>query len=152
MCSSPDVEKNLLWIEKQLSTLISRFSKSEHLVALPECCLFFDGKETAQLNLAQQDKNRAYLLNSLSKLAKKYQVTLVAGTIPILAPCGQKFYNASCAFSPQGELIARYNKIHLFDVMVADKEKSYLESRYTQAGDSMSSVTTSNVNIGLTVF
>ena len=151
MCSSPNVEENLALIEKQLMLLIKRTEKCKHIVVLPECCLFFGGKETQQLNLSQQKNNMAYLTQSLGRLAKQYQITLVAGTIPLLAPCGNKFFNSSCVFSSQGEMLARYNKIHLFDVEVNDNEKSYLESRYTQAGDSVAMVKTPEANIGLTV-
>jgi len=151
MCSSPNVEKNLASIEKQLRVLIERSEACKHVVVLPECCLFFGGKETQQLNLAQQKNSMENLTQSLAGLAKQYQLTLVAGTIPLLAPCGNKFFNSSCVFSPQGEILARYDKIHLFDVAVDDNEKSYLESRYTQAGGSITMVKTPEANIGLTV-
>ena len=151
LCSAPNVAENLISIENQLSVLIERDKKCKHIVVLPECCLFFGGKETQQLNLAQQNDSKEYLTQSLARLAKQYQITLVAGTIPVLAPCGNKFFNSSCVFSPKGEILGQYNKIHLFDVAVDDNKNSYLESRYTQAGDSITVVQTPETNIGLTV-
>lgn len=151
LCSSPNVAENLISIENQLNVLIERDKKCKHIVALPECCLFFGGKETQQLNLAQRNDSKEYLTQSLARLAKQYQVTLVAGTIPVLAPCGNKFFNSSCVFSPKGEILGQYNKIHLFDVAVDDNKNIYLESRYTQAGDSITVVQTPETNIGLTV-
>lgn len=151
LCSAPNVAENLISIENQLSVLIERDKKCKHIVTLPECCLFFGGKETQQLNLAQQNDSKEYLTQSLARLAKQYQITLVAGTIPVLAPCGNKFYNSSCVFSPKGEILGQYNKIHLFDVTVDDNKNSYLESRYTQAGESITVVQTPETNIGLTV-
>ncbi|PAJ76135.1 amidohydrolase [Pseudoalteromonas sp. NBT06-2] len=151
MCSAPNVKENLKSIELQLTSLVNLNRQDKHLVVLPECCLFFGGKETQQLKLAQQDNSKEYLTQSLAGLAKKYQLTLVAGTIPLLAKCGHKFFNSSYVFSPKGEILGSYDKIHLFDVAVDDNEKSYLESRYTQAGKSISVIKTSEVNIGLSV-
>lgn len=151
LCSSPNVAENLISIENQLNVLIESNKECKHIVVLPECCLFFGGKETQQLNLAQKNDSKEYLTQSLARLAKHYQITLVAGTIPVLAPCGNKFFNSSCVFSPKGEILGQYNKIHLFDVAVDDNKNSYLESRYTQAGDSITVVQTPETNIGLTV-
>lgn len=151
--SKADVEHNLAVIAKQLAKLTSDFSVDnfEHLVVLPECCLFFGANDKAQLQLAIQSQANNQLQRSLSQLAKQYQVTLIAGTIPILAESKEKFTNSSCAFSPKGELKGRYDKIHLFDVNVDDNSKNYCESRFTQAGHSPRVINTSFANVGLTV-
>ncbi|PCH97791.1 MAG: amidohydrolase [Gammaproteobacteria bacterium] len=164
------VEQNLQTIAKYLAKLtqVSANENSEHIVVLPECCLFFGANDKAQLLLAnntrlQQATNHSQVSQSqvnselqvaLGNLAKKYKVTLIAGTIPLLTDDHEKFTNSSCAFSANGELIGRYDKIHLFDVNVASvkgKEKNYYESRFTQAGKSACLVKTPVANIGLTV-
>jgi len=148
LCSVPDVEQNLLAIERQLKTL----NRSEkNIVLLPECCLFFGGKDLDQLALAKQNSNENQLLIALASLAKKYQIYLVAGTIPLITSAGNKFTNSSCVFTPKGELVGRYDKIHLFDVNVADSEKQYRESDHTAAGKSVSVIQTPLANIGLSV-
>jgi predicted amidohydrolase len=151
--SKPDVEQNVRAIDAQLAKLIrlENNDEVEHIVVLPECCLFFGANDQAQLSLAQQTKSTNELQLSLSQLAKQYKVTLVGGTIPIIAECGNKFTNTSCAFNSNGELIAHYDKIHLFDVNVADSEKTYCESRYTQAGKKACVVKTPLATIGLSV-
>ena len=151
--SKPDVEQNVLAIAEQLVKLTQPESPAEveHIVVLPECCLFFGANDQAQLSLAQQTKNNNKLQLALSQLAKQYKVTLIAGTIPILTEEGNKFTNTSCAFNSRGELITRYDKIHLFDVNVADNEKTYYESRYTQAGNKACIAKTPWANIGLSV-
>lgn len=153
LCSSPDVAKNLADIEQQLTLLTTEHDPltTQHLVVLPECCLFFGGKDAQQLALAQTTAQTSELVQALSTLAKKYQVTLVAGTIPLLATAGNKFTNSSCVFSPTGELLGQYDKIHLFDVDVNDNEKQYRESKYTQAGKSTTLVDTLNLTLGLSV-
>jgi len=151
--SKPDVEQNVRTIAQQLAklTLVENNEEIEHIVVLPECCLFFGANDQAQLSLAQQSKNNNELQLALSQLAKHYKVTLIGGTIPIITEGGNKFTNTSCAFNSCGELIARYDKIHLFDVNVADSEKTYCESRYTQAGNKACIAKTSLANIGLSV-
>lgn len=123
MCSAPNVKENLKSIELQLTSLVNLNRQDKHLVVLPECCLFFGGKETQQLKLAQQDNSKEYLTQSLAGLAKKYQLTLVAGTIPLLAKCGHKFFNSSYVFSPKGEILGSYDKIHLLMLRLMTMKK-----------------------------
>ena len=151
--STPDVEQNIKAITKQLAKLIplENNGEVEHIVVLPECCLFFGANDQAQLSLAQQSKDNNELQLALSQLAKQYKVTLIGGTIPVVTESGDKFTNTSCIFNSRGELITSYDKIHLFDVNVADNAKTYCESRYTQAGDKACVAKTSIANIGLSV-
>jgi predicted amidohydrolase len=159
LSSLPNVEANLAAISRQLCLLIESSKeaeqkgeqKTEHLVVLPECCLFFGGRDSEQLDLAKQSKKDNDLVNALAAMARQYNVYLVAGTVPLLNDTGEKFTNSSCLFSPHGELLTCYDKIHLFDVVVADREKNYCESRYTQAGDKLSMISADIANVGLSV-
>ena len=97
LCSTPDVSENLAKISLYLKSLIrSSKADAQHLVVLPECCLFFGGKDAEQLSLAKKSTLNKRLLVGLSSLSKQYQVYLVAGTIPLLAPSGNKFTNSCC--------------------------------------------------------
>ncbi|WDE04484.1 carbon-nitrogen hydrolase family protein [Thalassomonas viridans] len=148
LCSMPDVNANLDAIEQQLQSLDIA---DQHLVVVPECCLFFGARDVDQLTLAKATAEDDALRRGLAALAQKYRVYLVGGTVPTLAEPGDKFTNSSCVFSPQGEQLGRYDKIHLFDVHVQDNEKHYFESKYTQAGKSVEVVTTPFAKVGLSV-
>jgi len=148
LCSVPDVEANLATIEHQLSALPY---DEQHLVVLPECCLFFGGKDAEQLSLAEKTHHQADLISTLSALAVKYSAYIVAGSIPLLTEDKNQFTNSCCVFSPTGEQLARYDKIHLFDVNVDDSEKNYRESRYTQAGKKTILAKTSFADVGLSI-
>lgn len=124
---------------------------TQHLVVLPECCLYFGGKDSEQLSLAAESAQGNELCSALGALAKKFNVYLVAGTVPIISACTKKFTNSSCFFNPKGELIGQYDKIHLFDVNVSDSTKNYCESRFTEAGKEISVVNTDFASIGLSV-
>ncbi len=154
--AKPSVAENIQAISTQLEQLTAGECSDEHLVVLPECCLFFGVSDKAQLQLAKESvQSQKGLISTLqlklSELAKQYQVYLVAGTIPLLTEQGNKFTNTSCIFSPSGEILGQYDKIHLFDVNVKDNEKNYCESRYTQAGSKPCLVNTPLANIGLSV-
>ncbi len=148
MCSSTDVEENLSEIEKQLLTLAY---EPQQLVVLPECCMFFGGKDTAQLSLAKKQKETKSLTRKLSALAVKFNVFLVAGSIPVLSKVAEKFTNTCIVFSPNGEQLASYDKLHLFDVAVADNAKNYCESRYALAGEQTTVVDIAGVKVGLSI-
>lgn len=153
LTSTPDVDHNLHVIEQQLKQLRKEHSgvNEQLLVVLPECCLFFGGQDKAQLTLAEQTFTTHSLSKSLANLAKKYQCFLVAGSIPLWLPEQQKFTNSCQMFSPVGELLCQYNKIHLFDVDVDDSEKCYRESKYTKAGNHVSLAELPFANVGLTI-
>lgn len=59
--------------------------------------------------------------------------------------------NAACLlYNHHGEMVARYDKIHLFDVVIAENE-SYLESATIQSGDQLVVVDTPVGKLGLAV-
>ena len=163
LSSAANVATNLAKIAELLTKITASEEDTQHLIVLPECCLYFGSKDSEQLDLArasaidspkgssQVSSQGNNLCVALGELARKFKVYLVAGTIPILAASATKFTNSSCVFNPEGELIGQYDKIHLFDVNVSDSTKSYCESRYTQAGKEISVVNTEFANIGLSV-
>jgi predicted amidohydrolase len=159
LCSVPDVGENFRTIDRYLEALITESAHDdEHIVVLPECCLYFGGKDQQQLGLAKESDQLAYqnlfvstLQEQLSRLAKRHHVCLVAGSIPLLSLTADKFTNTCCVFSSEGDLLTQYDKIHLFDVDVQDSEKQYRESRYTQCGNEVVSTTFAGINIGLSI-
>lgn len=151
LCSQPDVTQNLQAVHRQLTKLVNEFDDLEHLVLLPECCLFFGGADSEQLSLANKNQAINTLQLSLANLAAEFKLYLIAGTIPVAAIEQDKFTNRCCVFSPLGELLVHYDKIHLFDVSVADNAKNYLESKHTKAGNKVVTAKLPFANIGLSV-
>ena len=149
MTSTVSVEENLKTVSTYLAQ-ITKESVGQHLVVLPECCLFFGGSDKKQLLLAKETAASNSLMNSLSALAKQYQVYLVAGSIPLICDDGLQFTNSSLCFSPLGELVSRYDKIHLFDVDVGDNSH-YKESKCTKGGNKPVLASLPFANVGLTI-
>ena len=151
--SSRDVSANLLFIESQLEELKQERLKwdadAPHLVVLPECCLLFGGHESQQLAYAG-DSHLSPLKSALSALAARYCVYMVAGTIPALAEDG-RVYSRCYLFDDKGDTLGQYDKLHLFDVDVADGTKQYRESETFCPGNHISVIDTPFGKIGLTI-
>ncbi len=140
--STANVENNLATIEAIIKQACEKDKNEQHkLVVLPECFSIF-GVTGSEMIQHAETQGKGTIQHKLSEIAVRFQCYLVAGTTPIvntnkLSTIG-KYYAASLVFSPSGKCIARYNKIHLFDVEVEDATKSYKESRYTLAGGHLS--------------
>ncbi|BAJ00280.1 carbon-nitrogen hydrolase family protein [Shewanella violacea] len=146
--SSQDVSKNLEYIESQLS-LLPRVEGEAQLVVLPECCLLFGGHESQQLEYAGDSQSNPFK-TALADLARRYDIYLVAGSIPVAAGEG-RVYNRTYLFDNQGQVLGEYDKIHLFDVDVSDGTKEYRESDTFCAGDKISVIDTPFGKLGLAI-
>lgn len=151
LTTEPDVAANLAVIEAQVAAITKHDDGLHQIVVLPECCLYFGGKDSQQLALAKQTYAKNELKSALSAIAKKYNVSLVAGSVPLYREKEDKFTNSCCVFNPSGEELAQYDKLHLFDVEVQDNEKHYLESKYTLAGDKAVTVKVAGLTLGLSI-
>ncbi|RYV00833.1 amidohydrolase [Shewanella sp. OPT22] len=146
--SSKDVQENLSFIRSQLEQL-PRIKGEPQLVVLPECVLLFGGHESMQL-AALGDGPENPLKRALADIAKKYDVYLIAGSIPEKA-LHNRVYSRCYFFSNQGEVLGSYDKIHLFDVDVADGTKTYRESDTFCPGERVTVVETPFGKIGLAI-
>ena len=87
----------------------------------------------------------------LSEQARKHAVWIVGGTIPMRSDHPDKFSAASLLFDNQGKRVARYDKIHLFDVTVNDAKRHYRESSTASPGAQAVVADTPLGRLGLTV-
>ena len=118
-------------------------------MVLPECCLLFGGHESQQLAHAGTDA-QSELKQALANMAAQYGVYLVAGTIPILADDG-RVYSRSYLFDHNGRTLGHYDKLHLFDVDVADGTKNYRESDTFCPGDHICVIDTPFGKVGMAI-
>jgi deaminated glutathione amidase len=77
-------------------------------------------------------------------------VTLVGGGFPELGPEPERPFNTAVMFSPGGEMVASYRKLHLFDVTTPDGTE-YAESRTTTPGKDLCVVNVSGAALGLSI-
>lgn len=88
--------------------------------------------------------------SKLSQLAKRYDIWLVGGTLPIQTDNPQKYYSSCIVWNNQGKTVARYNKIHLFDIDIAGGE-SYRESEQIEAGKDLVIIPTPFGKMGIAI-
>src|SRR4029078_2775833 len=71
-------------------------------------------------------------LTAASGWARELGIHLVAGSVPEVVPDWEKLANTSVLYGPDGQTVALYRKLHMFDVEVGDV--AYRESAVEQAG------------------
>ena len=147
MTSTPDVDENLDTVAQALA---HADIANDSVVVLPECFACFGTKDGELLSVAEP-KDSGKIQKRLSALAKQHQCYIVSGTFPMQTNDDSKFSAACLLFGPNGEALADYRKIRLFDVSVNDNTGSYKESRFTQPGEQVVVAQTPIGNIGLAV-
>lgn len=143
MISTPDIQEN---IEVAKKLLMQAHQHGAQLCVLPEYWSIMGMKDTDKVSLAE-NFGQGQMQEFLSQISKDLSIILVAGTIPIASPETNKVFNTCLVFDEQGELVVRYDKMHLFGY-TNDKE-SYQESNTILAGDQVVSFTSSIGKIGL---
>lgn len=146
MCSSHVITENLTTAARLIKEAAENGAK---LIVLPEMFAIM-GKAPADKVTVKELFGEGIIQDFLSNEAKKNNIWLVGGTIPICCDEPAKI-NASClVYSHLGKCMARYDKIHLFDAVISESE-SYQESDSTQAGHQAVVVETPIGKLGLAV-
>ncbi|WP_375751500.1 carbon-nitrogen hydrolase family protein [Vibrio sp. HN007] len=144
MTSGPKPKENLQYIKEQLDVLASSGVK---LVLTPENALVFGDKKDYHKNA--EILGEGIIQSQLASLAKQHQIWLIIGSMPIRQE--QRVTTTTLVFNPDGELAAYYDKLHMFDVDVADNHSRYRESETFAAGNRLSLVDTSLGRVGLSI-
>lgn len=130
MATSPNVEANLLEAEK----LVAEAAEAgAGLVVLPENFAFMGKRDREMLDLRERD-GEGPLQRFLAQLAKRHRIWLVGGTIPLESDQSDRIRAACLVYNDQGERVARYDKIHLFDVHLPGTDERYIESQTIEPG------------------
>ncbi|MEI6484445.1 MAG: nitrilase-related carbon-nitrogen hydrolase, partial [Betaproteobacteria bacterium] len=84
------------------------------LAVLPEYFCLLGQRDTDKLDIAETFGDGP-MQNRLSRMAAQHGIWLAAGSLPIAVPGDRSRVRNTClVFSPAGECVARYDKIHLF--------------------------------------
>lgn len=148
LVSKNNLQENLRITEKLIKEAAN---KDARLIVLPENFAIFGS--SLQADIARGESEASGTIRSfLSRVARQYGVWLVAGTIPIADnPQDNRPYSACLIFNAEGEQVGRYNKIHLFDVSINDRQQRYAESETFQAGEQVVTVPTPFGLLGVAV-
>ncbi len=117
------------------------------LVVLPEYwAMLGDGTEEFHNSAETFPDGDAY--SAMQGMAKRHGITLHGGTI--VEKHGNSYHNSTVVFGPNGDEIARYRKIHLFDVDVPGGV-SYRESATISAGSDVVTYNCAGHTIGCAI-
>ena len=146
LCSTDDLTGNLASAEKGVLEAVERGAT---FVALPENFAFI--RREGERFPCAQGPDGAILL-ALSSWARRHRIWLLGGTFPEAIPGDARVYNTSVMFSPEGIEVARYRKIHLFDVSLGpDGADSYQESMHFAPGDQIAVASTPFGVVGMSI-
>lgn len=147
MISGADVQTNL---DAAARLIADAAGQGAQLVLLPECFAAFGNRSLQALAAAEYDGSGP-IRRFLADQARIHGVWLVAGSIPLPAEAGAKPMACCLVIDDQGREVARYDKLHLFDVEVADSQRSYRESRDYGYGDRVVCIDTPVGRLGLSI-
>ena len=131
MISGPEVAPNLATAARLIAEAADGGAQ---LVALPEYFAIISADERAKVAIREAD-GAGPLQDFLRETARRHRLCLVGGTVPLVASDAGKVRNTTLVYGPDGECVARYDKVHLFGFTRG--EERYDESATIEAGSSV---------------
>ena len=125
--STVEVEGNLA----RARTLVEEAAgRGARLVALPEHFAYLCPEERHPPSAQPLE---GPLVQEFGHLARKWKISLLMGSFPEIIPHEERLYNTSVLLGPEGQILAVYRKMHLFDVNLP-QGPTFQESRFIQPG------------------
>ncbi len=149
MNSQADLGANLSRASALLQDARERGAK---LVLLPENFAFMGGEDDERLRVAEDldGQEKGAIRRFLEAAARQHDLWIIAGGLPERSVDPKRVHNSCVVVDPQGQIVARYRKIHLFDVEVGDGQR-YRESASCMPGDEPVVASALGANIGLSI-
>jgi len=147
MTSVDEVERNM---QRARELLAEAAAAGAEVAVLPENVGFMGRRDADKLQVAECEGD-GLMQSSLAAAARDFGIWVVAGTLPIRVPGEERVAAASFVYDDRGQQVARYDKIHLFDVVVPGRDESYRESRHIAPGVRAVVVDTPVGRLGLSV-
>jgi len=138
LTSGPNIQANMY----EVANYFDEISKTKcKVVVLPENFALMPADDLDFIKHAEEEGNgpiQEFVIES----AKKYKFWIVAGTIPIKTKNPNKVTATTFVYDDKGEMVCRYDKMHLFDVKLPNSDESYNESRVFEHGDKIKVIET----------
>jgi len=147
MTSGPQVAANL---EQARGLLEQAAARGARLAVLPENFSFMGLKDADKRAVAEPD-GAGPAQEFLAASARRLQLWIVGGTVPLEAAPDGRVAAAALVYNDDGERVARYDKIHLFDVDIPGRHESYRESAHVAPGSRAALLDTPVGRLGLSV-
>jgi deaminated glutathione amidase len=147
MTSGPDVAANL---EQARVLLEEAVARGALLAALPENFSFM-GLKDADKRAAAETDGGGPAQDFLAATARQLRLWIIGGTVPLEAGSDGRVAAACLVYDSDGRRVARYDKIHLFDVDIPGRAESYRESAHVAPGSRATVLDTPLGRLGLSV-
>jgi len=147
MTSGPEVAANL---EQARALLEEAAARGALLAALPENFSFMGLKDADKRGVAEADGNGP-AQDFLAASARRLRLWIIGGTVPLAAGSDGRVAAACLVYDGDGRRVARYDKIHLFDVDIPGRAESYRESAHVAPGSRATVLDTPLGRLGLSV-
>ena len=145
--SSTENEKHTL---KTIKNLIDKaLDAKAELITLPECATSLQKNSNITKKLAKIEAEN-YSLQTLKEIAKLSSVFILIGSLPIKVH--DRLVNRSFLIGPKGDVLYKYDKIHLYDVNLPNGDV-YKESDTYKSGNKaiIGEIKKNKIKIGLTI-
>jgi predicted amidohydrolase len=147
MTTSHEIEANL---EVAGRYLAGAAGSGALLAALPENFAFM-GRDSGDKRAVAEPDGAGRIQNFLADTARRLKMWIVGGTVPLRQDANGRVAAACLVYAADGQRVARYDKIHLFDVDVPGSVESHRESVHTVPGRDPRVVDTPVGKVGLAV-
>lgn len=145
LTSTQNREGNLACADRLMTRAVERGAQ---LLALPENFSFL-GREGDKVKYAEE-LDSGPSVRFLRAFAARYAVVVVGGSVPLRCPDATKVTNSCLVIDAAGGVVARYDKMHLFDVEI-DRDHTFRESQYVESGTDVVTVELLGHTMGLTI-
>lgn len=113
--------------------MIAKAAEQARLVTLPEAATFISASRSQLAERAEwEDDSLSH--QQLASMAREFNIWLLAGSLIMRRRDNGRMVNRSLLLGPNGTLVAKYDKIHMFDADVGDGQV-YRESQNFVAGE-----------------
>ncbi|NNE80530.1 MAG: carbon-nitrogen hydrolase family protein [Silicimonas sp.] len=119
------------------------------IVLTPEVTNCISASRARQSEVLQTE-DRDPMLAALQTQAMRLGIWILIGSLALKIEGDKRFVNRSFLISPDGQVAARYDKMHMFDVTVSGSE-TYRESDGYKPGDRAVLAMVDNVPVGMTI-
>jgi predicted amidohydrolase len=120
------------------------------LAVLPENFAFMGLRDADKLAIGEPE-GRGRIQDFLAEISQRLGLWVIAGTMPLRVPGDARVAAASLVYDAEGKCVARYDKIHLFDVEIPERAESYRESANMVPGKTPVVIDTPIGRVGLAV-
>lgn len=143
--SGYEVDANLRAAQELIGQAVARGAR---LVALPEYFAIMGRKDTDKVEVREREGDGP-IQHFLRDTARRYGIWLIGCSVPLESQVSGKVFNSCLVFDDAGHQVARYDKIHLFQLDLGNEQ--FTEARTITPGDKVVTLDTPFGRIGLSI-